>query len=174
MHDGAYNFIASMLARLDRRLSVVELGSRTVLPQPPIRPLFDGAAYIGVDIVAGPNVDVVDNAATWRPPVAELDTVVCCETLEHTPEAEKICRNAWLMLDSGGVFLLTAAGDGREPHSATDGGPLRQVLCEKTHMQIDEFYHNVSRQELRGWLRPFRFVLIDTDTPTDIYALAVK
>jgi len=157
---------------MDLRLSVVELGSRTVAGNwpysGPVRPLFGDAdgepAYVGVDIAEGPNVDVVADAATWQCDLAEVDTVVCCETLEHTPEAQMICYNAWRMLDSGGVFLVTTAGEGRAEHSAVDGGPLRD----------GEFYRNVSRDQLRGWLTRFRFVLIDTDTPTDIYALAVK
>jgi hypothetical protein len=167
MHEGAYRFIARTADALEPRLWVVELGARTVVGDwpysGPVRPLFtDARHYVGVDIAEGPNVDFVGNAATWRGPVA--DTVVCCETLEHTDEAEAICHNAHGMLGPGGVFLLTTAGEGRAPHSAVDGGPLRD----------GEFYRNVSRAELRKWLDPFRFVLIDASTPGDIYALAVK
>jgi hypothetical protein len=156
--------------RLDPRDSVIELGSRTVAgPWPysgPVRHLFPGAEYVGVDIVAGPNVDVVGNAATWQPnPLRPVDTVVCTETLEHTPQACEICSNAWQLLAPGGVFLVTAAGAGRAPHSAVDGGPLRD----------GEYYRNINRVQLRDWLAPFGFCLIDTfSTPGDIYALAVK
>jgi ubiquinone/menaquinone biosynthesis C-methylase UbiE len=93
-----------------------------------------------------------------------VDTVVCCETLEHTPDAEAICRNAHRMLMTGGVFLVTAAGDGRGEHSAVDGGPLRD----------GEFYRNVDRYHLETWLEMFHFRMIDTATPGDIYAIAVK
>ena len=173
MHEGAYKFIAGMVARLEPRTAVIELGSRTVAGDwpfsGPVRPLFDRAReYTGIDIAEGPNVDIVGNAATWRGEPGHLarvvDTVVCCETLEHTPEAERICRNAHRLLCDGGVFLVTTAADGRAPHSAVDGGPIRD----------GEFYWNIEPGMLRHWLQPFRFVLIDTDTPTDIYALAVK
>src|SRR5579883_267247 len=159
-----------MAMRLEPRRSVVELGSRTVAgPWPysgPVRHLFPGAGYVGVDIVAGPNVDVVGNAATWQPdPFAPVDTVVCTETLEHTPEAGEICSNAWRLLAPGGVFVVTAAGVGRAPHSAVDGGALRE----------GEYYRNINREQLYGWLAPFGFSLIDTfSTPGDIYALAVR
>jgi SAM-dependent methyltransferase len=179
VHEGAYKFVAETVRRLEPRRSVVELGARTVAGNwpysGPVRPLFAAAEYVGVDIVAGPNVDVVADAATWEPePFWRADTVVCCETLEHTPEAQTICNNAHRLLIPGGVFIVTTAGIGRAPHSATDGGPLRQVICERTGMRIDEFYRNISRDELRDWLLPFRFIAIDTDTPGDIYALAVK
>jgi hypothetical protein len=156
--------------QLEPRLSVIELGSRTVAgPWPfsgPIRHLFPEAEYTGVDAVDGPNVDVVDNAATWQPePFQPVDTVVCTETLEHTWQADQICRNAWRLLQPSGVFIVTAAGVGRAPHSAVDGGQLRD----------GEYYHNVNREELRTWLAPFGFSLIDTfSAPGDIYAVAVK
>jgi SAM-dependent methyltransferase len=180
MHEGAYRFIAETVARLEPRRSVIELGSRCVAGwwpySEPVRPLFaDALEYIGVDVVPGPNVDVVANAAAWQCPDARaVDTVVCTETLEHTPEAEQICRNAWRLLSPGGVFLVTTAGEGRAPHSGFDGGVLRKMACPRTGLQVDEFYRNVSREELRGWLEPFGFWLIDTATPGDIYALAVK
>lgn len=170
MHEGAYRFIAGMVGKLEPRRSVIELGSRTVAGawpfSGPVRPLFTAAGhYLGVDIAAGPNVDVVGNAASWQPdPHRLVDTVVCCETLEHTPEAPEICDNAHWLLDAGGVFLVTAAGVGRAQHSAVDGGPLRD----------GEFYRNVSDEELRLWLKPFGFALIDTTTHGDIYGLAVK
>ena len=177
MHEGAFDFVRQTVRWLEPRRSVVELGSRTVAGDwpysGPVRPLFpNDAHYLGVDIVEGPNVDVVGNAATYQPAYKPVDTVVCCETLEHTPEAPEICRNAWRMLCEGGVFIVTTAGKGRAPHSAVDGGPLRD----------GEFYRNVTREQMALWLgqfdgvptERFRTWLIDTETPGDIYALAVK
>jgi SAM-dependent methyltransferase len=186
---------------------VIELGSRTVAGDwpysGPVRPLFEGAAYLGIDMLPGPNVDVVADAATWpdvgggptvgtvdgltaarwadvgvdisAQPVSvsqrtNADTVVCCETLEHAPEAGAICHNAHRLLRAGGVFICTAAGEGRAPHSGIDGGPIRAVDTDGSL----EFYRNVSRDELRDWLLPFGFALIDTSNPGDIYAIAVK
>jgi SAM-dependent methyltransferase len=170
VHEGAFRFVSGVAMRLEPRRSVIELGSRTVAgPWPysgPVRHLFPGAEYVGVDIVAGPNVDVVGNAATWQPnPFRPVDTVVCTETLEHTPDAGEICSNAWQLLGPGGVFIVTAAGVGRAPHSAVDGGPLRE----------GEYYCNINREQLQISLVPFGFCLIDVfSTPGDIYALAVK
>jgi SAM-dependent methyltransferase len=177
VHEGAYRFVARIASQIDLRESVIELGSRTVAGDwpysGPVRPLFGDAKYLGVDIRPGPNVDMVADAATLDS-LGMFDTVVCCETLEHTPDAKAICETAYRLLEPGGVFITTMAGEGRAPHSAVDGGPLREVVCERTHTIIDEFYRNVTRDDLRGWLSPFSFVLIDTGTPTDIYALAVK
>jgi SAM-dependent methyltransferase len=168
MHEGAYRFVAGMVAWMEPRRAVIELGARTVAGDWPysgaVRPLFNSAWYVGVDIAPGPNVDVIADAAHWRGK-HDADTVVCCETLEHTPEAARICENASRLLANNGVFIVTAAGAGRAPHSAVDGGRVR----------VGEFYRNVSREQLRDWLQPFfGFWMIDTDTPGDIYAMAVK
>jgi SAM-dependent methyltransferase len=173
MHEGAYKFVEATVATWPPRTSVIELGSRTVAGDwpysGPVRPMFGDARYLGVDITQGPNVDVVADAANFPKvldwlPFTPVDTVVCCETLEHTEEAEAICANAHRLLMPGGVFIVTTAGIGRAPHSAVDGGPLRN----------GEFYRNVSPEAINAWLGPFGNRTIYTYMPTDIYAVAVK
>jgi SAM-dependent methyltransferase len=164
MHEPAYNFVRMVACMLGRRRAVCEFGSRNVNGS--VRPLFaDAPVYVGVDAREGPGVDVVCDAADYRPDRL-FDTVVCTETLEHTPRVRDICANAARILSPGGVFLVTAAAPPRTPHSAEDGGPLRP----------GEYYGNVSEAQLRPLLEEFfGCVLIDTWTsPGDIYALAVK
>jgi hypothetical protein len=163
MHPGAYNFVSYIARCLPPRRRVCELGSRDVNGS--VRGLFPGAQYIGVDSEPGPGVDAIGNGATWKPePPQPFDTVVSTEVLEHTSEAEAICANAYQLLEKGGVFIVTAATIGRGPHSAIDGGTLRH----------GEFYRNVSPVLLQEWLKPFHFVMVDTGTATDVYAMAVK
>lgn len=170
MHQGAYSFVARMVMQLPPRRRVVELGSRIVRGPWPcsgsVRPLFPSAEYLGVDRVPGEGVDVVADAATWKPrPLHRFDTVVCTEVLEHAANAEQICANARALLVRGGVLLVTVAGPGREPHSALDGGPLRP----------GEFYRNVGEEALRAWLKPFGLSLVDSfSQPGDLYALAIN
>lgn len=165
MHTHARDFIASV-ARERRAGLVVEIGGLNINGS--IRSLFD-EPYLSVDCVPGPGVDVVANGATFVPDHSAA-CVVCCEVLEHTTEAEAICRNAhWILMD-GGVFLVTAAGVSRAPHSAVDGRAVRE----------GEFYRNVSREALTGWLDQFASVQIETGRgvygleDNDIYARAVK
>lgn len=163
MHPGAHRFVSYVARCLPPRRRVCELGSRDVNGS--VRDLFSGAEYVGVDITPGPGVDELGDAATWKPePPRRFDTVISTETLEHTPEAARICQNAHELLEDGGVLILTAASVGRAPHSAIDGGTLRHA----------EFYRNVSPVLLRQWLQLFKLVLVDTGNATDVYALAVK
>jgi SAM-dependent methyltransferase len=162
MHITAMNFCSYMTRMLGSRRRVCELGSRNI--NGTVRHLFPGAEYIGVDAVAGSCVDVVADAADYRPADGHrFDTVVSTELLEHAERAPEICLNAFLLLDHGGVFILTAAGDGRPEHSAEGNPDLN-----------GQFYRNVSEALLREWLRPFGLVMIDLGIPSDIYAMAVK
>ena len=162
MHQQAFEWMAGAVRQLPIRRSVLEFGSRNVNGSP--RSLFVHAEnYVGVDIVPGEGVDVVANAAEYSTDV-RYDTVVCMEVLEHTDRGREICMNAYRHLLRGGVFLLTAAGHGREPHSAVDGKELKE----------GEYYRNITPADLRYWLSDFPFFLINTDTPGDIYALCVK
>lgn len=164
LHPEAFQFIEDTLRRLPLRRRVVEFGGRDANGS--IRPLFSGAtSYVSVDAAAGAGVDVVADAAAFRP--MELpDTVVCCETLEHAIDPRAICLNAGKILAPGGFLVLTAATDPRAPHSAVDGGPLRQ----------GENYRNVDPKDLDSWLKDSGFAhrQIETTSRGDVYAVAAK
>lgn len=161
MHAAAYDFVNRSSANLPAG-PVLEIGSLDINGS--IRGLFGGRPYLGIDVVPGPSVDLLADGATYQPEILHA-IVVCCEVLEHTPHGEAICRNAARALQPGGVFVLTAAGIGRPPHSAVDGGPLR----------AGEFYCNVTADELEAWLSDFTEVAIETNPRAgDIYAIARK
>ncbi len=165
MHQEAFQFVQRYAAMLPGRHSVCELGSRDVNGS--VRPLFASAAcYLGIDTAPGPGVDLVADAADGRPQDGQrFDTVVSTECLEHTSAADKVCQTAYEILDVGGVFLVTAAGVMRAPHSGVDGGRLR----------AGEWYANITAADLREWLKPFAVALVDDFSRTgDIYAFAVQ
>lgn len=141
MHTQAFFFARRVLADLHVTGHVVEIGSRNINGS--VRPLFaDAASYTGIDVQDGPGVDLVADGATFVPREAP-DLVVCMETLEHTDQADAIVRNAAAMLKKpDGRLLVTCATIPREPHSAHDGGPLKE----------GEFYRNVPLGELVSWV----------------------
>lgn len=122
--------------------------------------------WFGIDLQDGPRVDEVADAADFRLAVP-ADLVICCEVLEHTPRVREIVQSAWENLMVAGYFLVTCAAPPRAPHSAVDGGPLRE----------GEHYRNVEKTELVFALRDagFRPVRLEHDTKRgDLYALAQK
>jgi hypothetical protein len=140
MHLEAMSFVASAVRTYDARGPVYEIGSKNI--NGTVRVLFPGDDYLGIDVVAGPCVDVVADGATYVPPTTPA-TVVCCEVLEHTEWAGAIVTQAAKVLGDGGLLIISCAGDGRAPHSAVDGGRLRQ----------GEFYDNLSREQVADWAR---------------------
>jgi SAM-dependent methyltransferase len=144
--------------------AVLELGSYS--RNGSVRPLFPGAAYVGVDVEAGPGVDIVADVATLAVE-PRFDVVVSTETLEHLEDPSTVVQVAHEALRPGGLLILTAAAPPRKPHRC-DGheGDLR-----------GEHYANIEPQELRVMLRDSKFIVLDLEynaTHGDVYALARK
>lgn len=135
----------------DGYASVAEFGARDV--NGGVRDMLDPAAsYVGVDIGAGPGIDVVADAAVWRP-VDPVDLVLCLEVFEHTPAWREITVNAYGCLAAGGTFIGTAAGPGRAPHSAASEAPIA----------AGEYYGNVDPGDLEAMLVSAGFVDVRVD-----------
>lgn len=162
MHTNALEWIRCHVT--DEPVTVLDIGGRNINGSP--RPLFPYATtYTVLDIADGPGVDIVADAAEWKPD-REYDVVVCAEVFEHTPVWPEICETAYLALRPGGRLIVTCAGPGRNPHSAVDGGDLRP----------GEHYGNVDPGELRAALEEFfADVVVDQQTnPADVRAVATK
>jgi SAM-dependent methyltransferase len=163
MHDAAFAWVVRCLGEIGTPRVVVEFGALDVNGS--VRGLFAGTDYTGVDLLAGPGVDVVGDAADYEHPVP-VDLVVCCETLEHSDHAGAIVAAAARLLGSGGWLILTTAGPGRPPHAAdgSDRGP-----------HPGEWYANVSPDALDDWLRAAGFRRWQTDeTGVDVRVLAQR
>lgn len=142
MHDAARMWVRRFVLSHGAGRRVLEIGSRQINGE--IRSLFRAAeSYVGLDLVAGAGVDVVADGATYQAPVAP-DRIVCCEVLEHTPDAAAILANAWAQLAVSGWLVVTCAADPRPAHSAVDGGPLRP----------GEFYRNLTPRVIHDALKP--------------------
>ena len=120
MHQEAMRWVRQWETH-DPEMIVVELGSRNTSGRG-IRQFFKGTQYVGIDAVAGPDVDMVVNAATVRLS-KPVDLVLCCELLEHTPYWREILNNAFLMLKPGGRLVVTCAGPWRAVHGVNNDDP---------------------------------------------------
>lgn len=96
-----------------------------------------GGRWVGFDLLPGPNVDVVGDAALTLPDHSQCDVMVSTEVLEHAENWVVLLHRMCASVRSGGWLVVTCAGPGREPHSA-DGGPL----------QPGEHYRNISANEI--------------------------
>jgi len=121
MHVEAMAFLAEHAT--PKAKSVLDVGGRDINGSP--RSLFPGADYCALDVVDGPGVDVVAEIVGWRDR-RKFDVVICAEVLEHAEAWEAVVKSCWRRVAPGGRLLVTCATEGREPHSAVDGGPLRK------------------------------------------------
>jgi len=132
------------------------------------RHLFPHAAvYDVLDITAGPDVDIVADAATWQPNGRRYDVVVSAECFEHTSSWPAIVRTAYAALKPGGRFIATMAGPGRPPHGAL-GAP---------GLEVGEHYANVQPAHLRRVLEQAGFIDWHIDqqhAPADVRAVATR
>lgn len=162
MHREAYEFVQGVVREMEPPKRVIEIGSYDVNGS--VRDLFPESDYTGIDVRPGRGVDMVADGAEYLHP-EPVEAVVCCEVLEHAPNAGEIIRNAWRLLDRHGVLIVTAAGTGRSPHGS-DGGPVG-----------GEFYRNVDQPVLETWLKDAgfsRYLIEQNWQAGDIYAVAYK
>lgn len=166
MHAAARGFIARIVPQIPPRQKVLEVGSRNINGS--VRDLIERPdnEYLGIDLSPGPGVNLVADAMTFNG-AQQYDTVVCCEVLEHVADQSAFVAKLAQFLRPTGVLLLTAAGRGREPHSAVDGGKPRP----------GEPYANVEADDLRTWVADaglMVLVLSENDRDKDVYLMAQR
>jgi SAM-dependent methyltransferase len=169
MHPEARNGLARQLEASGLDLAapwrVLDLGGRDINGS--IRDLLPAAKWTGLDIEAGPGVDLVHDATQpWPAEFDRFDLVVCTEVLEHVERWGALLRTAAQALEPGGPesLFVTCASTGRPEHGAS-GGPRPLP---------GEWYGNVAPEALRDVLGGlFRYSQVEyRANPGDAYARA--
>ncbi len=143
--------------------TVLDIGGRDINGNP--RDLFDpSSVWEVVDLHDGPGVTWVGDALNYTPE-QPFDVALCLEVAEHTHLWPRIIGHiAANCLADDGLFIFTAAGPGRPPHSAIHGGALTP----------GEFYENVDPETLSHTLDAyFSEHVVDVLGP-DVRAVAWK
>jgi hypothetical protein len=175
MHKPAMDWLKQIRNDHYFEAPVLEIGSIDINGSP--RELWGNLKpYVGVDIVAGKNVDYVVDIREFDqfPPddyylTKNFHTIICTEVLEHV-DPESIINAMWKFMHDTTKVVITCAGLNRAIHSA-DGGELKP----------NEYYNNVDHDELFKWLSnpPNGITLVDIQVVAnvwkmdDVYAFAV-
>lgn len=164
MHPEAFSYVQNFYQEFYSFYpkKVVEFGSRDTNGS--IRQIFindlsnEIHEYLGIDKLSGRGVDLVCDILDWNPD-QKYDCVVCCEVLEHMSQSDQFLTvtKAKKALRRDGIFIATMAIEPRKPHSAYDGGPLRD----------GEPYENVKTHWLKQTLWNLGFELISYETHKD-------
>jgi SAM-dependent methyltransferase len=119
-HRGCLSFAHTHLTAADvAGQRVLEVGSRDVNGS--VRPIVESLGpceYVGVDIEAGPSVDLICRAEDLvkRFGASSFDIVISTELLEHVRDWRSAVSNMKTVLRPGGTLLLTTRSRGFHLH----------------------------------------------------------
>ena len=123
--DKMQNFRESYLeGRESERLSVLDVGSHNVTESGTYKPIFDlpNWTYQGLDVVAGPNVDVhVDNPYNWKQLKSNSqDVVISGQAMEHIECFWVVMLEIERVMKPGGLCCIIAPSAGPEHRFPVD------------------------------------------------------
>ena len=133
---------------------VLEIGSLDINGS--VRTHFSAAAYIGLDVGAGPGVDLVCQSQDYDAPDNAFDVVLSCETMEHNPYWRETFANMLRLCRPGGLVLMTCATTGRAEHGTRRTTPQDAPLIEWDYYgnrSTADFRRSIDlRQHLSAWM----------------------
>lgn len=114
------------------------------------RDLFNGGAYTGLDIIAGPGVDVVCPVHLFTG--GPFSTIISTECLEHDRHAVESLRRMVDLLTPDGLLLLTCATNGRMEHGTASSHPTDSPATNDYYANVEsEMVHAALSSAFRCW-----------------------
>lgn len=153
MHETSYNEMSSVLRRYtnaytDRELKVVDVGAKEYFNQGTYKKLMPHKwKYIGVDMEAGPNVDII-MTDPFKIPVENnsVNIVLCGQCLEHCKYPWKLVAEMGRILDPGGFCFITCPAKFHLHSYPYDYWRIypegMRVLLEDAGFKVSEVYTN--------------------------------
>lgn len=143
--------------------SVIDIGSMDINGGP--HELISPSNYVGVDLAAGPNVNLVERAERVSFPDNHFDVAMSSECFEHNPDWRVTLQNMYRMTRPSGLIVFSAAFAGRGEHgtSRSDGGfaapaavsigqewysnlTVRQVIKASAKLRISNLHISTNKQ----------------------------
>ncbi len=154
-------------------LKILEIGSYDVNGS--IRKYFPDSVYTGVDLCAGPGVDLVGFGHEVGLPDENLDIAISCECFEHDPNWVRTLNNMYRMTKPGGVIAFTCATTGRLEHgtrrTASEFSPGTQFVGL-------DYYRNLDRADFEAELNLEEmfsdYIFFTMSTSFDLYFVGWK
>ncbi len=88
---------------------VLEVGSKDYGNTASFRSVYTNSEYVGVDLEAGPGVDVIHDLAEGVGPLTpgKFKLIVCCSVMEHCPKPWALASTLHSLLAPGGVVYIS-------------------------------------------------------------------
>lgn len=118
---------------------------------------FENCDYSGLDLGAGPGVDIVCPAQDYDAPDETYDTIISCECFEHNPYYKETIQNIVRLLKPNGMFIFTCATTGRPVHGTKSLEEESKIKHENwiTMPNVfrenwdNEYYKNLTEEDIR-------------------------
>jgi len=111
------------------------------------RYLFEDCEYIGLDVVSGPNVDVVSIAHLYMPS-APFDVVLSTNALEHDLYWRETLGAMLTFLKTGGLLFFSAASTWNE--HGTKRTSSSHSGTSQMGPEWENYYQNLAKVDLYG------------------------
>ncbi len=111
------------------------------------RALFDASEYVGIDVAAGANVDVICLAHEYPVDGPDFDTIISTEAFEHDRHFAQTLPAIVRLLRRDGLLLFTCATTGRARHGTPRESPRDSPLTAKMP-EWGDYYHNVTEADV--------------------------
>jgi SAM-dependent methyltransferase len=110
MNQFLHGVTRAVIETFDLPGPVLEIGSQQVPGQEEIgnlRPLFGDRTFVGLDVQAGPGVDLVADVEALPQADASVGTVLALNTLEHVPRFWRGLEEMYRVLRPDGVLIAS-------------------------------------------------------------------
>lgn len=104
--------------------------------------------YIGVDIAAGPNVDIVSKCHELPYKDNTFDLIISSECFEHDMYYEQSIQKIMHLLKPGGLFVFTCASTGREEHGTLKCHAFASFTTKINDIQWNNYYKNLTKNDI--------------------------
>jgi hypothetical protein len=168
-HPAQIEFVSALKQKFPDyfvRKQVLEIGSLNINGS--IRQFFEQCIYVGVDIGAGRDVDVIAKGEDLSYADGSFDVVASCECFEHNPQWAKTFDNMVRM--SCGLVFFSCATTGRAEHGTRRTTPHDAPFC-------GDYYMNLTEEDVRSKcdLSAFKEYQFSTnEAACDLYFWGIK
>ena len=138
------------------------------------RYLFTDYKYIGVDIGAGKNVDIVCRGHEFKDNEG-FDIVISAECFEHDEFWKDTIKNCINLTKPGGIFLFSCATTGRPEHGTKRTSPQDSPFTSEIE---NDYYMNLTEKDVvdkidMSQFSEYHFQARET-WPQDLYFYGIK
>lgn len=138
--------------------------------------------YVGVDVVAAPNVDLVCKGKDVPTDMGLFDVVISSECFEHDNQVSQTLHRILSLVKSGGLFVFTCASTNRPEHgtkrSKVEDSFSQQLTFDHRQEWYPNYYQNLTMEDIAKMVEfqaYFHMVHMEYNANTkDLYFFGVR